>query len=158
SQPPTHRGCRCCPDPGLCLSGGAAAVRRDARDSLHMEERPERLTRLARALSQERIDGAVLLDPATLSYFTGNQISGPNIAVVTASGECTVVCDEYDAFNFTCLGPGLAIESVPYYQDPVAAFRDWLTKRPALRRIAIEFADMRLAAQRTLAPALEGRD
>ena len=126
-------------------------------DFLHLRERPERLGRLARALADKGIDAAVLLDFATVSYFTGNQIAGPNIAIVTAGGDCTVVCDEYDTHNFECLGTGLEIIPVSYLDDPTARAAMWLADRPALKVVGLEFADMRLSANRLLVAALEGR-
>ncbi len=128
-----------------------------ACQSLHVRERTERLSRLARGLADKGIDAAVLLDFATVSYFTANQIAGPNVAIVTRDGECTVVCDEYDAYNFECLGQGLEIIPVPYTGDPIGRVSEWLAARPKLKSVGIEFADMRLSAHSTLTAALRGR-
>lgn len=128
-----------------------------AHPSLHVKERPERLGRLARALVGKGIDAAVLLDFATVSYFTANQIAGPNIAIVTAGGECTVICDEYDAYNFECLGSGLEIIPVGYLDDPIARAGKYLAERPKLKVVGLEFADIRLSAHRTLAAAVNER-
>jgi Xaa-Pro dipeptidase len=128
-----------------------------ASQSLHLTERPERLGKLARGLVGQSIDTAVLLDSATVSYFTANQIAGPNIAIVTADGECTVICDEYDAYNFKCLGAGLEIVPVSYLDDPTTQAAKWLADRPALRTVGLEFADMRLSAHRNLLAALDCR-
>jgi Xaa-Pro dipeptidase len=128
-----------------------------ANQSLHVKERPERLRRLARGLAGKGVDAAVLLDFATVSYFTANHIAGPNVAIVTAGGACTVMCDEYDAYNFECLGTGLEIVPVFYLDDPSTQAAKWLADRPALRTVGVEFADMRLSAHRNIAAALEGR-
>jgi Xaa-Pro dipeptidase len=124
--------------------------------SLHVKEQPARLRRLVRGLAEAKMDAAVLLDFATVSYFTANQIAGPNIAIVTADGTCTVVCDEYDAYNFECLGVGLGVVPVPYVEDPVTWVAQWLADRPRLRAVGLEF-DMRLPAHRLLSTALVGR-
>lgn len=131
-------------------------MRPDAQDSLHVKERPKRLGQLARGLAEKGLDVAVLLDFATVSYFTANQIAGPNIAIVTADGECTVICDEYDVYNFESLGPGLEIIPVPYSEDPVARTARWLVDKPRLN-VGLEFADLRLSAYKTLSEALDGR-
>jgi Xaa-Pro dipeptidase len=128
-----------------------------AGQSLHVRERPERLSRLARGLAGKGIDAAVLLDSATVTYFTANQIAGSNIAIVTKTGECTVVCDEYDAYNFECLGAGLETIPVSYLDDPMRHAAKWLADRSAIKTVGLEFADLRLSAHRILSAALDGR-
>lgn len=122
--------------------------------SVHLAEHPARLGRLARILRERRLDAAVLWDPGTVCYFTGNEISGPNVAIVDADGACTVVCDEYDAFNFSGLGAGVQLRPCPYGENPVEHLAAHVRRHHCGARIGLEFADLRLALHQALVAAI----
>lgn len=122
--------------------------------SVHLREQGWRLAQLCEALAAAEVDVGILVDPATVCYFTGNQISGPNIAIVTTDGGLVVICDEYDAYNFECLERSMEIIAVSYSQDPVACAANWLLQNKPKATLGLEFADLRHSAFQTFSEEL----
>jgi Xaa-Pro dipeptidase len=122
--------------------------------SVHSIERDERIRRLAVRLAASDLSAGILWDPATLCYFTANQISGPSVAVIGRDESCVVFCDEYDAYNFESLGGGLEIKPCPYWDDPIAVAADWVRHELGGSRLGLETADLRHTMFSTLSRIL----
>jgi Xaa-Pro dipeptidase len=79
---------------------------------------PRRRELLAQHLRSYDLDAGLVRTPASVAYYTGNDIAGGVALVVEAGGRCLVVADEYDAFNLESLGDqALEVRTVPYLQD-----------------------------------------
>ena len=117
------------------------------------EEVPARLARLAGELSRAGVAGGLFWDPATVCYLTGNEISGPNLLWLEASGKAIVFCDEYDAYNVSLGAPGLEIRPARYWLDPLDPALDHLASAGAAR-IGLELKDIRQAVREKIAERL----
>lgn len=121
------------------------------------EERTGRRARVAALVKGKGLACAVALDTATVTYLTGNTISGPNAVLVEANGGVTIVCDGYDTHNFDSVGDGIAIETYPYTDSPAAHVAAAVRARAgAGDGIGIEFAGMAHTARRALEEGLPG--
>jgi Xaa-Pro dipeptidase len=58
-----------------------------------------RLAQVDRALSNQRLDAALITGPENLYYLTGNPITGPMALLLRRGGPPLLLADEYDEYN-----------------------------------------------------------
>ncbi len=93
------------------------------------------------------LDAAVIWQPPTVCYFTGNEISGPNAVLWERRSGWVVVADEYDAWNFAVMAQGLQVRTYPYTSSlwPELAHA-LLSPEPRPSTVGVEFAEIRQAS------------
>lgn len=68
----------------------------------------------AARLREGQLPLALLWQPATVCYFSGNEIPGPNAILLDAEAHGIVICDEYHEYNFRALQDDLEVRPYPY--------------------------------------------
>lgn len=118
-------------------------------------EYARRRAALAVGLQRMGADLGVLWSPASVCYFSGNDVAGANALLLWPDGRAVVVAEEYDAVNFERLAdPQLQLVPYRYTEDLWSAVVIHLRRGPPMRTVATEFADLRAVAWRQLTEEL----
>ncbi len=123
------------------------------------QELPRRRQSLAMLLREADLQFAVLWHAPTVCYLTGNEIPGRNAIVLTADGAATVICDEYDMYNFETLDDDLTLLPYPYHEslfDHVATYLGEVA--PPVEAVGIELAELHHTAASKLHQSRSGAE
>ena len=71
-------------------------------------------------LNQQSIENAIILNPQSIAYYTGNTIPTEAALIHTSSG-WSILSPEYDAYNFEKAAPDLEVHTYPYHEPFVTA-------------------------------------